>query len=58
MKVGNRVMLSLYLDPAQHEAVKKLSEKTRVPSAVYLREGVDLVLAKYSKDLKRKETKR
>ena len=27
--------------------LKALSERTRVPQRVYLREGVDLVLAKY-----------
>ena len=39
----------LYLEPEQYEALKKLHEETRVPMQVYLREGVDMVLAKYSK---------
>ena len=38
-----------YLDPEQHAALKKLSEKTRVPAAAYIREAVDMVLKKYKK---------
>ena len=40
---------SLYLDPAIAAALRKLSEETRVPAQTYLREGVDMVLAKYAK---------
>jgi predicted DNA-binding protein len=45
---GKRVLTSLYLDPPVHEALKGLSAKTRVPVAVYLREAIEDVLAKYS----------
>ncbi|HET9709018.1 MAG TPA: ribbon-helix-helix domain-containing protein [Gemmatimonadales bacterium] len=31
-------------------ALKELSEHTRVPQQVYIREGVDLVLDKHAKD--------
>lgn len=42
---GKRVLTSLYLDPPMHVALKQLSETTRVPVAVYLREAVaDLLL--------------
>jgi predicted DNA-binding protein len=44
---GNRVLTSLYLDPPAHQALKELSEKTRVPVAVYLREAIDDLLTKY-----------
>lgn len=44
---GKRVLTSLYLDPPVHKALKELSAKTRVPVAVYLREAIADVLAKY-----------
>jgi hypothetical protein len=40
---------SLYLDPAKAAALRKLSESTRIPAQVLLREAVDMLLAKYSK---------
>jgi len=42
-----KVTTSVYLEPAQASALKALSERTRVPQQVYLREAVDLLLAKY-----------
>lgn len=39
--------VSCYLTPAQHEALRRLSAKTRVPANAYLREAVDLLLKKY-----------
>lgn len=47
MMKGKRVLTSLYLDPPMHVALKELSETTRVPIAVYLREAVSDLLAKY-----------
>ena len=44
---GKRVLTSLYLDPPVHVALKKLSEATRVPIAVYLREAISDLLVKY-----------
>lgn len=41
--------MTIYLDLEQAEALKKLSDRTRVPQQAYLREGVDRVLAKYAK---------
>jgi hypothetical protein len=38
-----------YLEPEQADELKSLSDRTRVPQQVYLREGVDMVLAKYRK---------
>jgi predicted DNA-binding protein len=46
--VGKRVLSSVYLDPPEFEALRELSEKTRVPTAVYLREAVADLLAKYA----------
>ena len=45
--MGNKVLRSIYLDIAQVERIKKLSEITKVPQAVYVREGLDLLLEKY-----------
>ena len=42
-----RVFTGVYFDRAQHDALRALSDKTRVPLAVYLREAVDVLLAKY-----------
>ena len=44
---GKRVLTSLYVDPPMHAALKQLSETTRVPVAVYLREAVSDLLTKY-----------
>lgn len=44
---GKQVATSLYLDPAMYEAIKGLSASTRVPVAVYLREALVDLLAKY-----------
>lgn len=45
---GKRVLTSLYIEPDVHAALKSLSEQTRVPIAVYLREAVTELLGKYS----------
>lgn len=44
---GRRVLTSLYLDPPVHKALKQLSETSRVPVAVYLREAIADLLSKY-----------
>lgn len=41
-----------YLEPEQAEELKELSDRTRVPQQVYMREGVDMVLAKYRRGAK------
>jgi hypothetical protein len=47
VKIGKRILHPLHLDPPQKAALRKLSDRTRVPMAVYLREAVDMLLAKY-----------
>jgi hypothetical protein len=42
-----RVFTGVYFDRAQHDALRALSDRTRVPLAAYLREAVDLLLRKY-----------
>jgi predicted DNA-binding protein len=49
--MGNKVLRSIYLDIAQVERIKKLSEVTKVPQAVYVREGLDLLLQKYEEKI-------
>jgi hypothetical protein len=44
---GRRVLTSLYLDPPVHKALKHLSETSRIPVAVYLREAIADLLSKY-----------
>jgi hypothetical protein len=42
-----RVFTGVYFDRPQHDALRELSDRTRVPLAAYLREAVDMLLAKY-----------
>ena len=42
-----RVFTGVYCDRPQHDALRALSDRTRVPLAAYLREAVDMLLAKY-----------
>jgi len=51
--MSKKALRSVYLDLQQVERLKLLSEKTRVPQAVYLREGLDLVMNKYEKKIKK-----
>jgi Ribbon-helix-helix domain len=44
-----RVTTTIYLDPEQAEALKRLQEATKVPTAVCIREAIDMMLTKYSK---------
>ena len=43
-----KVSTTIYVTPEQNEALRLLHERTKVPVAVYIREGIDLVLAKYA----------
>lgn len=42
------VATTVYLTEEQREALVELSKRTRVPVAVYVREGLDLVLARHA----------
>ncbi|MEM6960818.1 MAG: ribbon-helix-helix domain-containing protein [Myxococcota bacterium] len=39
-----KISTTVYIDPEQNERLKLLHERTKVPVAVYIREGIDLVL--------------
>jgi len=49
--LGSKVLRSIYLDLDQAEKIKKLSEITKIPQAVYVREGLDLILCKYEEQI-------
>jgi predicted DNA-binding protein len=42
-----KLSTTIYITPEQNERLKILHERTKVPIAVYIREGIDLALAKY-----------
>ena len=43
-----KLSTTIYIEPEQQERLKLLHERTKVPISVYIREGIDLVLAKYA----------
>ena len=43
-----KVVLSTHIEPRQKTALETLSRSTRVPVAEYIREAIDLVLARYA----------
>lgn len=42
-----KLSTTIYITPEQNDRLKVLHERTKVPIAVYIREGIDLMLAKY-----------
>ncbi len=42
-----KVSTTVYIEPEQADRLKVLHDRTKVPVAVYIREGIELVLAKY-----------
>lgn len=42
-----KISTTIYIEPGQAERLKTLHERTKVPVAVYIREGIDLVLRHY-----------
>jgi hypothetical protein len=46
-----KVSTTVYITPEQDKLLKQLHERTRVPVAEYIRQGIDLVLEKYSDKL-------
>jgi hypothetical protein len=43
-----KISTTIYVTPEQADKLKLLHERTKVPVAVYIREGIDLVLRHYS----------
>ena len=52
-----KILSSIYLELPQIERLDKLSAKTGVAKAVYIREGIDLLLQKYTEQPKDKHKK-
>jgi predicted DNA-binding protein len=46
-----KISTTIYITPEQNERLKLLNERTRVPVAEYIRQGIDLVLEKYRQAL-------
>ncbi|MCJ7642236.1 MAG: ribbon-helix-helix domain-containing protein [Desulfobacterales bacterium] len=47
-----KVPRTMYIEGEQVKALKRLSQKTKVPQSVYVREALDMLLEKYSEQLK------
>jgi Ribbon-helix-helix domain len=43
-----KISTTIYVTPDQNDRLKLLHETTKVPVAVYIREGIDLILAQYA----------
>lgn len=46
-----KLSTTIYITPEQNAQLKRLNEKTKVPVAEYVRQGIDLVLEKYRSQL-------
>ncbi|MCX7807439.1 MAG: ribbon-helix-helix domain-containing protein [Deltaproteobacteria bacterium] len=46
-----KVSTTVYITPEQAEQLRLLHERTKVPIAVYIREGIDMVLEKHRHEL-------
>ena len=42
-----KISTTVYITPEQNERLKVLHDRTKVPVAEYIRQGIDLVLDKY-----------
>ena len=46
-----KISTTIYITPEQNERLKLLHERTKVPVAVYIREGIDLALERHEAEL-------
>jgi len=46
-----KLSTTVYITPEQNERLKSLHDRTKVPVAEYIRQGIDLVLEKYADKL-------
>jgi hypothetical protein len=42
-----KISTTIYITEEQNEALKRLNEHTKVPVAEYIRQGIDLILARH-----------
>lgn len=46
-----KISTTIYITPEQNELLKQLNQKTKVPVAEYIRQGIDLILQKHKEEL-------
>jgi predicted DNA-binding protein len=46
-----KISTTVYITPEQNDRLHLLHARTKVPVAVYIREGIDLVLKRYEHEL-------
>lgn len=46
-----KISTTIYITPEQNELLKQLCQKTKVPVAEYIRQGIDLILEKHKEEL-------
>lgn len=46
-----KISTTVYITEEQNEKLKQLNDKTRVPIAEYIRQGIDMILARHKGDL-------
>lgn len=46
-----KISTTIYITPEQNELLKQLNQKTKVPVAEYIRQGIDLILEKHKEEL-------
>ena len=46
-----KISTTVYITPEQNEQLKLLNEKTKVPVAEYIRQGIDMILDRHKADL-------
>ena len=46
-----KISTTVYITPEQNDQLKLLNDRTKVPVAVYIREGIDLVLEHHKSEL-------
>jgi len=46
-----KISTTIYITPEQNEQLKVLHDRTKVPIAVFIREGIDLVLERHRNQL-------
>jgi predicted DNA-binding protein len=51
MMSRKKLSTTVYITPEQNERLKSLHDRTKVPVAEYIRQGIDLVLEKYADKL-------
>lgn len=46
-----KISTTVYITEEQNELLKQLNDKTKVPIAEFIRQGIDLILERYKKEL-------